>query len=283
MAKFIQIPTRASFYDGAFDGVVGWSAAGMGYIIVGENGKLTVIDGGDREDAQQIISLLQKYSGESVPTVDLWIITHSHLDHYGALLEIATNDALCRSLNIKKLLYYFPPEYRDHKDNFCNLAPIEKMKEIGARTGALHHVPHTDESFELDGLKFHFIYVPEDCEPINRHFNSNLCSLVFTVECNRKLMITGDAFKVNLGIIVKNNRGKLKCDILQLPHHALCDTGSEEFYREVDAKTVILPISIAGDRSMGTIYYEQNVANRAAAESAERVIRAYDGVVELDI
>ena len=118
MAKFIQIPTRASFYDGAFDNVVGWSAAGMGYIIVGESGKLTVIDGGNHEDAEQIIALLQKYSGESVPTVDLWIITHSHLDHYGALREIATNDALYRSVKIKKLLLINKRQVRFMRSNF---------------------------------------------------------------------------------------------------------------------------------------------------------------------
>ena len=46
MEKLIQYRTNASLYDGAFDSVVGWSAAGMGYILVTENKRLIVIDGG---------------------------------------------------------------------------------------------------------------------------------------------------------------------------------------------------------------------------------------------
>ena len=42
MEKLIQYMTRASLYEGAFDSNVGWSAAGMGYILVTENGKFTL-------------------------------------------------------------------------------------------------------------------------------------------------------------------------------------------------------------------------------------------------
>lgn len=50
MEKLIQYATKASAYDGPFDSVVGWSAAGMGYIVKSENGKIIVIDGGHDED-----------------------------------------------------------------------------------------------------------------------------------------------------------------------------------------------------------------------------------------
>ena len=50
MEKLIQYATKASYYDGPFDSVVGWSAAGMGYIVKSENGKIIVIDGGRDED-----------------------------------------------------------------------------------------------------------------------------------------------------------------------------------------------------------------------------------------
>lgn len=46
MARLIQLCTSASLYDGAFDNEVGWSAAGVGYIILTDDGRSIVIDGG---------------------------------------------------------------------------------------------------------------------------------------------------------------------------------------------------------------------------------------------
>ena len=88
MEKLIQYMTRASLYDGPFDSKVGWSAAGMGYIALTENGKIIVIDGGYGDDAEDIIELLKSNCSEDTPHIDLWIITHPHFDHYGALKEI---------------------------------------------------------------------------------------------------------------------------------------------------------------------------------------------------
>ena len=45
--------TRASLYDGPFDSKVGWSAAGMGYVVFTENGKIIAIDGGYGDDAER--------------------------------------------------------------------------------------------------------------------------------------------------------------------------------------------------------------------------------------
>ena len=74
MAKLIQYRTHASLYDGAFDATVGWAAAGMGYLIVTDGGRLIVIDGGFAEDVDDLLALMTKYTGEAVPTVALWII-----------------------------------------------------------------------------------------------------------------------------------------------------------------------------------------------------------------
>ena len=58
MGKLIQYRTIASLYDGQFDSTVGWSAAGMGDIIVSDGGKLIVIDGGFENDAEDLLELL---------------------------------------------------------------------------------------------------------------------------------------------------------------------------------------------------------------------------------
>jgi beta-lactamase superfamily II metal-dependent hydrolase len=97
-------------------------------------------------------------------------------------------------------------------------------------------------------------------------------------------MFTGDAYKRNMQIVTWRYPKRLKCDILQLPHHGLCDTGDMDFYKRVDAETVLIPISVAGDRTMRSdMYGERPLANRFAEENAKNVYKAFEGTVEIEL
>jgi glyoxylase-like metal-dependent hydrolase (beta-lactamase superfamily II) len=151
MDKLIQYRTHASLYDGAFDSTVGWSAAGMGYVLVTENKKLVVIDGGFGEDAENIISLLKENSKEVIPKVDLWIITHPHIDHYGAIREIANNEKYREQIKVEKILYWFPMEFcgKDGKPGMLAKAN-EHLESIVSVFDADNHRPMLDEKISVD-------------------------------------------------------------------------------------------------------------------------------------
>lgn len=281
MEKLIQYATKASAYDGPFDSVVGWAAAGMGYIIKSENGKIIVIDGGHNEDGYPLYEIIKSLSDEEIPTVEAWIITHPHGDHYGALRKICKTDELLDSIRIKKLIYHFPKDFVDAKGKGISGA-IKSLDAVGAATGAEHMIPTVDQRMEIDGIKLHFLYTPTDLTILD---NPNQLSLIFTVEGkNKKAMITGDAYKRNMQIVTWRYPKSLKCDILQLPHHGLCDTGDMDFYKRVDAETVLIPISVAGDRTMHSdMYGDAPLDNRFAEEYAKSVYKAFEGTVEIEL
>ncbi|RAZ75589.1 MBL fold hydrolase, partial [Klebsiella oxytoca] len=52
----------------------------MSYILQTGEGKLVVIDGGTRQDAGNLLETLIRLGGPE-PTVELWLLTHPHLDH----------------------------------------------------------------------------------------------------------------------------------------------------------------------------------------------------------
>lgn len=278
MAKLIQYCTHASHYDGAFDSKVGWAAAGMGYLIVTDSGRLIVIDGGFAEDVPDLLALMREQTGTQTPTVDLWIITHPHGDHYFALRELAKTP---EAVSVKTLMYHFPAEFRDRNGNGC-LGAIRDMEQIAAAFGAEVKLPLVDEHIDAGGLDLHVLYTPTDCSILN---NPNQLSLIFTVQGpQKKLMITGDAYSRNMQIAVWRYDKALKADILQLPHHGLCDTGNMDFYRRVDAKTVLIPISVAGARTMASdMYGDSPKINRFAEENAETVHRAFEGTVTIEM
>ncbi|MBQ8408369.1 MAG: MBL fold metallo-hydrolase [Clostridia bacterium] len=282
MARLIQICTAASLYDGPFDSVHGWSAAGMGYLIVTDGGRLIMIDGGFDEDAEALISLMKETTGQEKPTVDLWIVTHPHGDHYYALRRIAAEEALRKQITVKELIFRFPAEFRSASGGSCEW-DRRQLENAAAAFGATVKDPKTDEHIGLDGLDIHFLYTPDDLSILH---DANQLSLIFTVTgAHKKLMITGDAHHRNMQIVVWRYRRVLKCDVLQLPHHGLCDTGNLEFYKLADAKEVLVPISVAGHRSMHSDMYELEArrANLFAEENADRVYLAFEGNTEIEI
>ena len=286
MEKLIQYCTKESLYDGAFDGQVGWHAAGMGYVIVTENRKLIVIDGGCPNDAENFLALLEE-NAEGKPVVELWVITHPHSDHDGVLNKIAKTPELLSRVEIKEIVYRFPEEFVERNGNRSNIAANANMEKVLSLTGAKGHLPELDETVTVDGVELHFLYYTYDCRIINHLGNCNVCSLIFTVQAkNKKIMFTGDANSRNLQVVTWLYRKQLKCDILQMPHHALCDTGLQAFYKEVDAEILLEPTCIAGDRAMHSELYcntERGRWNAFAEENAKTVYKSFEGTVEIEL
>ena len=281
MPKLIQYRTLASLYNGPFGDGSPWPAAGMGYVFVTENRHLIVVDGGHGADAEPFLDLLTEAAGET-PVVDLWMVTHPHGDHYGALREIAMREDLRGRVSVKELWWYFPPEFRDGKGKAPCEGANRHLREVCAALGAVEHMPRMGETATVDGLTLEMLFVPTDCGEIR---NPNSLSLIFTVKSWAKTaLITGDAFSDTLGYCAERYGEALKCDILQLPHHGLCDTGLPAFYRLAGAETLLIPISEAGDRCMRSgIYGEATAANLVAEELAATVHRAFEGTVAVEL
>ena len=289
MAKFIQYMTRASLYDGAFDNESGWPAAGMGYVIATEGGRLMVIDGGQPDDGEALLELLAEQVGGERIFVDRWIITHPHLDHYGAMLEMCKNEEMKKRVSVGEVIYLFPDEIYNSKGELGAFSDhVADMLEICKAMGAKGVAPQRGDVIALDDVTVEFLFVPDDCSVINTsNGKANLCSLIFTVEGKeRKVMVTGDAYRRSMQITAWRYGNKLKCDILQMPHHALCDAFCVDFYRYVDAEELLLPISSAGYRAMHSKLYdslEGCIANLCLEAKAKGVYKAFEGNAELYI
>lgn len=285
MAKLIQFQTAASRYNGAFGGSVGWPAAGMGYVICANNGAFTVVDGGNTEDAAQLVETLCRNS-IGIPIVEYWIITHPHGDHYFALREICRTPELISKIKVKELVYYFPEDFLTNEGtHVCSSALID-MENISRSLCAKIRKPKFNEQLSFGDLAIRFIYTPDDCSIFKGQQNANVCSLIFTVNGQHKrALFTGDAFRRSLQLTAWRFGNELKCDILQLPHHGLCDTGVMDFYKFANAPIVLVPISKAGHRSMHSNEHSKKdtEANLWAEENAQEVHNAFEGTFEIEI
>ena len=284
MAEFIQYRTRASLYDGPFNSVVGWSAAGMGDVIV-SNGLCSVIDGGRTEDAEDLIALLEQEMGPN-PVVEQWIITHPHNDHYGAVCRICHTPELLARVRIKEFIYLFPDEFETRSGAFPNPEHNRRLSECVSLSGAEYHAPEIGEKYSLGDAETEVLYTPYDCRILNRCGNENFCSMILSVKGRgKRVIVTGDANGRNMQVCAWLHRKQLAADVLQMPHHGLCDTYNLDFYREVNAKTLLVPTSIAGNRAMhdGSYSGAGIDAIRWCEENAGEIFRAFDGTVSLEI
>ena len=288
MEKLIQYCTKDSLYDGTYNEGY-WHAPGMGYLIVTENGKLVAIDGGQPNDAEDFVALLEKEAKGKKPEIDMWIITHAHGDHYGCLQNISRNEELANRITVKKFVYWFPEEFGANGVTSGEILHGNRsMDEICKTMRGEAYRPKRDEKIVIDGMEFHFLYIPDDCSILNtKSWNVNYCSLIFTVQGkNKKAMITGDAFDRPLSIVAWRYDKALKCDIMQMPHHGFCDAHCEEFYRYVDAQTILVPISKGGWRDMRSERWYRSrggTINLTAIARADKVYLAFEGNVELEL
>ena len=243
-SELIGYCTQDSLYDGEFNSKVGWKAAGMGYIVKTGDGNLIAIDGGNYHDGEAFYALLdENYDKEEKLVVDYWILTHPHIDHIGAFLSIASDQSLASNIVVKNLIYYFPSGF----DKVDISSHIKDVQRAASTFGAKTVIPKINKTIEIDDVSMDFLYIPADYSGLD---NVNQLSLIFTVTSKKKVMITGDAFANSL-IKVANQYGKeLKSDIIQMPHHFLCDTGYKAFYDYVGAECMLLPTCIAGYSAM---------------------------------
>lgn len=100
------------------------------FIITTEGGKVIVIDGGFRCDAENLIKHLTDITGTDKPHIDAWFLSHAHCDHIDAFMETVENHA--NALDFDRVYYNFPSvkyfeAYEPHEahtaDEFYKLLP----------------------------------------------------------------------------------------------------------------------------------------------------------------
>ncbi len=251
---FISLPALAK------DLTVNYLDIGQGdsELIELPEGKNILIDSGDKDAGNKLLGYLKE---RNISTLDLVIITHPHIDHYGGLLQaiktininqVFDSGAITSSPTYLKLL----KQFADKKTKF---AIPRKGQELSFANGIT--------------LK---ILAPEDPLLKNTRSDANNSSIVTKLTYNKvSFLFTGDIEEESQNRLLKDDSGDLKSDILKVAHHGSRYTSSKEFLQTVKPKVAVISCGIGN--SYG--HPHQEALDRIKSENIKLYRTDLDGTI----
>lgn len=207
----------------------------MGYIIKTENDNTVVIDGGTKDDTENLIQWINQQGGE----VHSWFITHPHIDHMGAFLKIVEETEIPINhiyVTLNDLTWY-------EKNGPTEANEINEVKEFfdviqNSRISRVVQEVYLDQNIEIDNLNFEIIGV-KNPEIINNGNNNS--SMVIKMHSDTKTVIfLADTGEESGKKLLENQSDKLKADIVQMAHHGQNGV-TEDVYKAINPEICLWP------------------------------------------
>lgn len=206
----------------------------MGYILKTKNGKIIVIDGGTEADCDNLYNSIMKQGGK----VDMWILTHPHIDHVGAFCKIVSDYP---DIEITKVYSSINDlEFIKQYDS-SRYSQAERLYDVLKKENIINNLEEAEvgDNINIDNINVEVLGVKNPDITANAGNNS---SMVFKVYINSKsVLFLGDT-GVESGerLISKYDSSKLKSTVVQMAHHGQAGV-NEEFYQIVNPKICMWP------------------------------------------
>ena len=216
---------------------------GLGMIVSLADGSFIIYDGGYVTEMDDLYAFLKANTPDGKkPVINAWLLTHTHKDHYGCF------DAFVRkygdSVEIKTILaciifdeYYAKRRVEDRY--FTDILPA-----LANEKGIPIVTPISGQIYNFAGMDMEVIQTAEDLYPMGvgmENHSSTVTRLIFT-EQGKNVLIPADLARSAVNFMIDSFGELLKCDVLQIPHHAHSGA-TKELFRLTDPETVIFATS----------------------------------------
>lgn len=200
----------------------------MSLVITTEDGRVIVIDGGYREDAPRLLACLREVTGQDVPHVDAFWLTHPHSDHMHAFMELCEHHA--DEWTFDGVYFHFPSVQFIAAEDREYVYLAEFYEKIGLFAHKMHIVSAGDV-YLFGEARIDVLYTTDDS------FHRNVCnnaSTVFRLTLGgKRVLITGDCgVEAGQKLLRLYGAEGLHAEICQMSHHGQngCD---RDFYAAV--------------------------------------------------
>ena len=185
------------------------------------NGKCMLIDSGEREYGQTVISYVKNLGYKKL---DYVVITHAHSDHMGSMSDVLA------SFSVGKI--YMPAAGN-------NTPSYEKLlKTIADRGLKVKKAKAGVTILKKDDLKIEIISPSKDYEELN-----DTSAVVLITYGKTKLLYMGDAEREAENDI----KADIKCSVVKVGHHGSKSSSSYEFIAKARPKHAIISVGAGND------------------------------------
>ena len=216
---------------------------GMSIVYRLSDGSLFVFDSGSSTVKYMLYKCLKDLSGGGKIKIAAWVLTHAHGDHYGAMYDLF-NGIYKNEFEIQEFWYNRATNTDDANGAGVNLVNLFNQVAKGeTKVRALEY----GQTYTLDGGRVSAKVLCTPDKVANRSgLDENTNSLVMMLNIGgKKILMTGDANKPAWDFMVSQHNASseysLKCDYLQMPHHAVHAAGTAEGYNAANPSYVIIP------------------------------------------
>lgn len=205
-------------------------------ILIQDNDTYMLIDAGNNEDGEKLVSYFQSLGIESFQYV---IGTHAHEDHIGGMNDIIDN------FNIGT--FYMP-------DAITTTATFESVLDSLEAKNIAFQTPTVDSTFELGDATIDVLYVGTDDTDLNN--TSIVLKLTYG---NISILFMGDAEKEVETIIEKKD---ISADVLKVGHHGSNTSSSKTFLEKVNPSYAIISVGTGNSYGHPSNTTIQNLENQ---------------------
>ena len=205
----------------------------MGYIMKTKDGKVIVIDGGTKDDTENLLKQIK----ENGLKVDYWFLTHAHDDHVGAFVNIVnTTDVEIEKIYVSTNEFSWYEENENSRIDFTKEF-LETLKNERIQNNVIEpnigDIIQIDENIKAEILK---IKSPDITENPG---NEQSMVIKFYIG-NSTMLILGDTGVNGSKYLLEHQKDKLKSDIVQMAHHGQ-NGATEELYEQIKPDTCLWP------------------------------------------
>lgn len=180
-------------------------------ILIKNNNKFALIDGGDNDDEERVVSYLKD---QGVKELEYIFATHPHADHIGGL------DAVVNDIPVKNV-------YVSNGDS--DSKTYSDFIYAMANKGLSPSVPLLNSEFKLGSGKFKVISAANEKDP-----NNNSLVLEY-VNGNDKVLLMGDAEEK-----IERELNVSDVDLLKVGHHGSRSSSSSSFIDKINPKYAVI-------------------------------------------
>ena len=188
--------------------------------LLASGGHFMLIDGGNNDDAEHIVTYLQN---AGVKKLDLVVGTHPHEDHIGSL------DAAIEAFDIGAV---YMPDVSADTETYRDVLDAVKGKGLQLQ----HPVP--GDVLDFNGLPV------EIFGPVKEYSNLNNHSIVLRVSVGETaFLFTGDV-EIEGEYDILEQGFDISADVLKVSHHGSSGSSVEEFLAYTDADYAVISVGV---------------------------------------